>query len=262
MTWFKPKWVKTIGGRGAAASAPCIPGGQICYAVGDVHGRLDLLRLLLKKIEADAATSPGKAIHLVFLGDYLDRGADSNGVVDLLTVLKRAGGEQLTVLKGNHEEALLGFLTDPSTGAAWAEHGGRETLKSYGVDPPRDMTDMQGWASTRDAFARALPPEHLSLLSNLQLFATVGDYIFVHAGVRPGVALEHQDAHDLLWIRNEFMDAPRALADKVVVHGHTPRAEPALGAGRIGVDTGAYATGVLTAVRLEDDRRSFIQTGV
>ena len=262
MSWLRPKWLQDNTGRTPRGVAASVPSDQIHYAIGDVHGRLDLLRSLLKSITADAERSPSKTVHLVFLGDYVDRGKESRGVIELLTVLKRDGRGHVVALKGNHEEALLGFLADPSTGAAWAEHGGRETLKSYNVDPPRSMTDMEGWIVARDAFAAALPPAHLDFLQELQLFATVGDYIFVHAGVRPGVPIERQDAHDLLWIRKDFMEAPRAFERTVVVHGHTPAAEPAEGPGRIGVDTGAYATGVLTAVRLEDDRRSFIRTGV
>ncbi len=261
MSWLRPSWTKLRGGREPEHALASTPPGQIYYAIGDVHGRLDLLRTLLKKIEADAARTPSKTVSLTFLGDYVDRGQDSRGVIELLTVLARDGGDHVTALKGNHEEAMLGFLADPTTGAAWAEHGGRETLKSYGVDPPRNLTDAEAWATTRNAFAANLPPAHLDFLRNLQLFAIVGDYIFVHAGVRPGIPIEHQDERDLLWIRQEFLGAPRAL-DQVVVHGHTPSAEPSLAPGRIGVDTGAYATGVLTAVRLEDDRQSFIRTGV
>ena len=260
MSWLK----RTFGGlRGDATpdrAAVSVPQGQIYYAIGDIHGRLDLLRILLKKIDTDAAQTPSKRVRIIFLGDYVDRGQDSRGVIDLLAVMKRDGGEQVTALKGNHEEALLGFLADPSTGPAWAEHGGRETLKSYGVDAPRRSDDEAGWAATRDAFALALPEPHLIFLKNLQLFDIVGDYIFVHAGVRPGVPMEQQEEHDLLWIRQEFLSAPRASVG-IVVHGHTPSAEPTLAPGRIGVDTGAYATGILTAVRLEDDCSRFVRTG-
>ena len=126
------------------------------------------------------------------------------------------------------------------------------------------MTDLEGLDRRRGTPSPPRLPRSPSGLSckSFSFSATVGDYIFVHAGVRPGVPIEHQDAHDLLWIRKDFMEAPRAFERTVVVHGHTPAAEPAEGPGRIGVDTGAYATGVLTAVRLEDDRRSFIRTGV
>ena len=260
MSWFGPKKAKVAVALNLDRPHESVPAGQIHYAIGDVHGRLDLLRGLLKKIEADAVLSPTKSIHLIFLGDYIDRGADARGVIDLLTILKRDGEDQVTALKGNHEEALLSFLDDPSGGPAWSQHGGGETLRSYGVKPPRDPADEAGWSEARDAFAAALPAPHLAFLQSLQLFSRAGDYVFVHAGVRPGVPMADQDEHDLLWIRRSFMDAPRAFDNEIVVHGHTPGAEPALGPGRIGVDTGAYATGVLTAARLEADRLSFIQT--
>lgn len=260
MDWFKTR-MGALTGRKAERFVASVPEGEVVYAVGDVHGRADLLRDLLKKIEADWSASPAQTMRLLMLGDYVDRGAESKGVLDILVGLVSQGGERMIAMKGNHEEALLGFLLDPTTGAAWAEHGGRETLVSYGVTPPRGRGDDEAWKEARDAFAKVIPASHLSFLQNLQLFATVGDYVFVHAGLRPGTPLDQQEEHDLLWIRKEFLDSP-AWTNHVVVHGHTPMAEPALRPGRIGVDTGAYATGVLTAVRLEGDRRSFIRTGV
>ena len=248
-------------GRTPDAPPAFVPADQIHYAIGDIHGRVDLLRTILKTINADADLTPTKTVHLTFLGDYVDRGQESRGVIELLTMLTRDGGGHVIALKGNHEEALLTFLDDPSTGPAWAEHGGRETLRSYGVEAPRTVSDAEGWVLARDAFASALPAAHLEFLQDLQMFTAVGDYVFVHAGVRPGVPIDEQTPRDLLWIRDAFMDGPRALQNAVVVHGHTPAAEPTLGPGRIGVDTGAYATGVLTAIRLEDDRQSFLRTG-
>ena len=259
MSWLKSK-VEGLRAGGHAPPAPSIPPGQLLYAIGDIHGRLDLMLALLGKIHKDAAASPGQMTGIAFLGDYVDRGPDSRGVIDLLARLSRDGGSRLLTLKGNHEEALLGFLGDPGTGPAWAEHGGRDTLISYGVTPPRARSDEDGWAIARDAFARALPAEHLAFLKSLQLYATVGDYVFVHAGVRPGVPLERQTEHDLLWIRGEFLEGPLPT-DRIVVHGHTPGGEPSTGPGRIGVDTGAYATGILTALRLQGERQSFIRTG-
>ncbi len=243
-----------------AAPLASAPEGEVIYAIGDIHGRADLLRDLIKRIEADAATQPHLKVRVVALGDYVDRGADSKGVIEILARLAGQGGDQMTALKGNHEEALLNFLDDPADGSAWAEHGGRETLASYGVTPPRSRGDIDAWVAARDAFAAAIPEHHLSFLKNLQLFATVGDYVFVHAGLRPGTPLEHQVERDLLWIRQEFLDA-EPWNEQVVVHGHTPMAEPVERPGRIGVDTGAYATGILTALRLEGESRRYIQTG-
>jgi serine/threonine protein phosphatase 1 len=153
------------------------------------------------------------------------------------------------VLKGNHEEAMLTFLDDPSIGPKWVEHGGGPTLIAYGVSPPYAHAGQSEWERTSSELARALPDQHRNLLETLALSHVAGDYVFVHAGLRPGIALEDQDEQDLLWIRREFIRATSGF-DKVVVHGHTAEPEVALLSHRIGVDTGAYATGVLSAVRL------------
>jgi serine/threonine protein phosphatase 1 len=230
------------------------------YAVGDIHGRVDLLNQLLDQIAADAAATRNGQTVLAFLGDYVDRGPQSKAVVDALMQLKQTGEEQVILLKGNHEAALLDFLDDPSAGPSWAEHGGRETLLSYGVAPPKHRSDADAWVRTRDDFAAALPDGHVRFMRNLSLWESLGDYVFVHAGVRPGVALDKQEERDLLWIREEFLQSDRAM-DKVVVHGHTPVERPSLAAGRIGIDTGAYATGVLTALKLHGEVQRFLHTG-
>jgi serine/threonine protein phosphatase 1 len=233
--------------------------GRLVYAVGDVHGRLDLLGPLLHDIAQDVATARAEPRPmLIFLGDYVDRGPDSRGVVDLILQMQTWPKFEVRALKGNHEEALLQFLGEPSFGQTWMEHGGAATLVSYGVQPPAQRTDAEAWKPVRDAFAAALPPVHRAFYENLELMVTVGDYAFVHAGVRPGVALEDQAERDLLWIRQEFL-AERGRFEKVIVHGHTPTEEPQLTATRLGVDTGAYATGVLTAVRLEGETQQVLQ---
>ena len=175
-------------------------------------------------------------------------------------LLKRNAPERVTLLKGNHEQALLEFLEDPSTGGAWADHGGRETLLSYGVAAPPKRSDTAGWLKARDAFAKALPVPHLNLLQSMPMTEVVGDYLFVHAGVRPGVALQDQKEQDLLWIREIFLDVDHGLG-KMVVHGHTLVEVPEITSSRIGIDTGAYASGVLTALKLRATDRSFLQTG-
>jgi serine/threonine protein phosphatase 1 len=245
---------RIFGKRRAAASA-WAPDGTVIYAIGDVHGRSDLLRLLLTKIEADAAGETG-TVELIFLGDYVDRGRDSRGVVD--AILELAGNPRLRVyaLKGNHEEAVLTFLTDPATGPAWSQHGGRETLQSYGVTPPASVGQAD-WAAIRDEFVKALPPAHRSFFQSLEAVIERGDYVFVHAGLRPGTPIAQQAEQDLLWIRQDFL-MHEGRHEKVVVHGHTPEPEPFLGEHRIGVDTGAYATNVLTAVKLKGAERSFL----
>lgn len=233
--------------------------GRLVYAVGDVHGRHDLLAPLIRMITRDATDlSPSQQPILVFLGDYVDRGPGSRDVVDAILALRDAPAFEVRTLKGNHEEALLRFLEEPAFGSTWAEHGGSATLASYGVQPPATRTDPEAWARAREDFAATLPAAHLDFYRSLDLISHVGDYAFVHAGVRPGVALEHQAERDLLWIRGEFLQAAGPFG-KVIVHGHTPMEEPQVTRHRLGLDTGAYATGVLTAVRLDGETQRFIQ---
>lgn len=242
--------------------APPSTGGRLVYAVGDVHGRHDLLQGLVRQIARDAeAQNPSQQPLLVFLGDYVDRGPHSRQVVDTILALHEAPAFEVRALKGNHEEALLRFLEEPAFGTTWAEHGGSATLASYGVQPPATRTDVDAWTRASEDFAARLPGEHLDFYRGLDLVLEVGDYAFVHAGVRPGVPLAQQSERDLLWIRGEFLQAPGPF-DKVIVHGHTPMEEPQLTGHRVGLDTGAYATGVLTAARLDDKGPAIIQARV
>ena len=235
--------------------------GRLIYAVGDVHGRADLLDRLLDRIRRDALPARGsdKPV-LIFIGDYVDRGPSSRAVLDRVIELKREGEFEVGALKGNHEAAMLAFLTNAEVGPRWCERGGVQTLASYGVTPPESATDAVGWKAARDALELALPLQHLNLLLSLDLTAAYGDYVFVHAGLRPGVALSQQSEDDLLWIRDDFLNAPGPF-EKVVVHGHTPMEQASMDDYRINIDTGAYATGILTAVRLEGEERRFIQVG-
>ena len=228
--------------------------GRAIYAVGDIHGHLDLLDQLLDVI-ADDFASMGRSDRpvLIFVGDYVDRGPMSKGVIDRLIELKadseKHGAFELRTLMGNHEQTMLSFLENPEAGPAWVEFGGGETLVSYGVDRPILRADAEAWLNAQAQLQRNLPSEHLTFLRGLELSAVYGDYLFVHAGVRPGVPLEQQNPEDMMWIRGEFLSQPHRL-NYVVVHGHTPDEEPFLGPDRINIDTGAYATGVLTAVKL------------
>jgi serine/threonine protein phosphatase 1 len=234
-------------------------GGDLVYAIGDIHGRLDLLDDLIRTVRSDAAARhPGLTPRLVFLGDYIDRGPASRQVIDRLISLQTEF--PVVTVKGNHEEALLRFLEDPEASWTWAQHGGGDTLASYGV-LPANKADAGSWRVTRDALLARMPPEHTVFLRNLAPYHCVGDYLFVHAGVRPRVRIEDQSAHDLMWIRNAFLDDPKP-SDRVVVHGHTPTQHAHLGRWRIGIDTGAYATGVLTALKLLDDRQEILDTRV
>ena len=237
-----------------------VPPGRRVYAVGDVHGRADLLIRLIDTIRDDVAGGgfEGRPI-LIFLGDYIDRGFQSKDVIDILLGEKLSPFETY-FLKGNHEAAMLQFLRDPSIGPRWSEFGGAETLVSYGVRPPRMRTSMDEWALASQQLNDVLPPSHLNFLTSLDLSVRVGDYVFVHAGVRPGVPLDQQTEYDMLWIRDEFLSDGRALG-AVIVHGHTPASKPHKDSRRVGIDTGAYLSGKLTAARFEHDAVDFISTG-
>ena len=237
-----------------------VPEGRRIYAVGDIHGRADLLETLLQTIRQDAMRQPAKGRPiLIFLGDYIDRGFQSKEVIDLL-LGDLVSPFETHFLKGNHEAAMLRFLGEPAIGPRWAEFGGAETLVSYGVRPPRSRTSLDEWAAASEQLNNVLPPTHLAFLMNLKVNVRIGDYMFVHAGVRPGVDLGLQSEQDMLWIREEFLNDRRPLG-AVVVHGHTPATRPHRDSRRVGVDTGAYLSGRLTAARFEHDAVEFLSTG-
>ncbi len=238
--------------------SPSVPEGELVYAVGDIHGRADLLETLLRLIEDDARMAAASARRLIFLGDYIDRGPDSRGVVETL-IARLPQGFAAHVLKGNHEVLLLDFLDDPATLDGWLLNDGETTMASYGVDVGGLSRARARPAEWRDAFLAALPPAHMRFFRDLALSVTRGDYFFVHAGVRPGVPLAAQTEDELVWIRRPFLDWSEPF-EKFVVHGHTPGHEPVTRPNRICVDTGACFTGRLTALRLEGDTRRFLQT--
>lgn len=244
-------------GRGAsrAAPAPRAPEGMRIYAVGDIHGCADLLDSLHARIAHDLIRAPVEYPLIVYLGDYVDRGPDSCGVLERLCQPPPPGVAR-TLLKGNHEAMLLRFLADPETGGQWRRFGGMETLLSYRVDVQRALA-RGGLAALGEAFAQRFPPHHFRLLEELDISLTVGDYFFCHAGVRPGVPLDRQKEVDLLWARDMFLDSDEDFG-KVVVHGHTPAEQPERRWNRIGVDTGAYATQRLTCVALEGEQQRFL----
>ncbi len=232
-----------------------IPEGLRVYAIGDVHGRLDLLETLASRIEADLIDAPQAAV-TVFLGDYVDRGPDSAGVLDMLAA--RDFPTEFVALRGNHEEVMLHFLEDAEVLDSWRNFGGLETLQSYGIDVIPALRG-RGYEEMRQSLLEGLPSSHLQFLRETSHSTSFGDYFFCHAGARPGTPLDQQDPGDLLWIRQEFL-AFRGGWDKVVVHGHTPVAEPELLSNRINVDTGAFASSVLTAVVLEGSQRRILTT--
>lgn len=219
----------------------------VVYAVGDVHGCLDELRALDSNIAEDAAAIEGEK-WIVMLGDYIDRGSNSAGVIDRLNAAPPAGFRRIC-LAGNHETMMLRFLDAPDPNDDWLKFGGQETLYSYGISlPAGNRLKRKQLKALLDSH---IPREHIAFLRELPLTLSLPGTVFVHAGLRPGIdSVERQHEGDLLWIRDEFFDAP-PTRDRLVVHGHTPAPEPVSLPGRICVDTGAFATGTLTAARLQ-----------
>lgn len=241
--------------RGRAASAALSSGLRI-YAVGDIHGRMDLLDELASLIQADLVDAPKETL-TIFLGDYIDRGPGSYGILERLST-----GDFPTAflaLRGNHEEMALKFLEDESVLEGWRKFGGLETLHSYGVDVG-DAMRGKGFGAAREKFVERLPHRHRAFLEETPLSASYGDYFFCHAGVRPGVSFERQTAEDLLWIRDDFLKFAGAH-QKFVVHGHSPVHVPDAKSNRINLDTGAFATSLLTALVLENADRRFLFAG-
>ena len=233
--------------------------GQRAYVIGDIHGRLDLLEQLLGQINSDLKARPARRSLLVFVGDLIDRGPQSAQVIERLRTFRRHGMRAIFLL-GNHEEVLLRILKgDSALIQKWRWFGGTECLKSYGVD-----TDRLGKLSSAEALAeirRAIPTKHVDFLESFLDTCRFGDYLFVHAGIRPGVELERQTQTDLRWIREPFL-LDETDHGFTVVHGHTISTQVEERANRIGIDTGAYRTGVLTALVIDGSERRFIDTRV
>ena len=237
------------------AGAPSLPPGVRIYAVGDIHGRLDLLDALAEQIRADLVSAPPEVM-TIFLGDYVDRGPASAGVLDRLS--RGDFPTPIYALRGNHEEVLLRFLDDGTVLDGWRGFGGIETLQSYGVDV-REAMRGAGYDLARKSLLARMPPGHRLFLEQTRFAASLGDYFFCHAGVRPGVAPQSQNPKDLLWIREEFL-RHKGSWSQIIVHGHTPVPRPEVLPNRINVDTGAFASSILTALVLEGRERRFLST--
>jgi serine/threonine protein phosphatase 1 len=235
--------------------ARMFPEGRVGFAVGDIHGRADLLARMLDRLEAEPGSCPRPPV-VIFLGDYIDRGPDSAEVIELLR-LGRPEGFERRFLKGNHEAAMLGFLADPVRHRQWLSHGGLDTLVSYGVELPSLGSGPDALLQCARALRERLPAWDEQFFNALERYAVMGDYLFVHAGVNPNAPLEQQTDADLFWIRDKFLDDTNILPHRIV-HGHTPEASPYADSRRVGVDTGAYASGVLTAARFEGDGVTFL----
>lgn len=236
---------RLMGRAGAPAGGvpvyPAIDARTVIYAIGDIHGRADLLRGVQARIDADWQAKPATRRLEIYLGDYVDRGPDSAGVIAMLR--QRARTCAVMALMGNHESILLQFLDGRVSDREWLDWGGAATALSYGVNPARETI-------LSAALARAMPLEDVNFLRALRLSFRYGPYFFAHAGVAPGRGLDEQVADDLLWIRKPFLEYSGSFG-AIVVHGHTPKDEPELKPGRINLDTGAYATHRLSCLRID-----------
>jgi serine/threonine protein phosphatase 1 len=241
----------------APSRAFAAPTGERLYAIGDIHGRLDLLNILLAKIDADDAERGPAETKLILLGDLPDRGPDSRGVIERVMALAESNPGCI-LIKGNHEELLI-RAWDGERGIAgtFNRAGGKETMLSYGVSDEDyaewDLNDLV------ENVARFVPKGHVDFLRGFQDWFRAGDYLFVHAGIRPGISLEDQDPVDLRWIRREFIESAEDHG-MMVIHGHTITEEVDEQANRIGIDTGAYASEILTAIGIEGEDRWFLST--
>lgn len=243
--------------RTPSLPAPSVPPDVRVYAIGDIHGRDDLFAAILEQIDADHRARPPKRRIIVLLGDLVDRGPDSAAVVARAIDLMR-GDPDVRALKGNHEEIfLLACLGQREALRLFGRIGGRETAISYGI--PLDIYNEATHEGLADLLAEHVPVAHLEFVTAMEDVVEIGDYAFVHAGIRPGVPLAEQRGSDLRWIRNDFLDH-RGSHARFVIHGHTITEAVDERANRIGIDTGAYASGRLTAIALEADRRWFLAT--
>ncbi|WP_206244026.1 metallophosphoesterase family protein [Novosphingobium terrae] len=230
---------------------------DVVYAIGDLHGRLDLLEAMEAAIHADIATYPSARALICYLGDYIDRGPHSSRVIDRLC-RPFADGVRRIFLKGNHEDRMIDFLHHPDeNGPSWMQFGGLQALESYGIIVAGDPA-QQDWPQLRDRLFAAMPTEHHGFLSDLGLGMIWRGYVFVHAGLRPGVPLEAQAPHDLMWIREPFLSSDHDWG-RIVVHGHVIVKAPQYRTNRIGIDTGAYRSNCLTCLVCDETGHRILQ---
>lgn len=239
-----------------------LPKGMRVYAIGDIHGALPLLAQLHEKIRDDLRTREGyDAVKLIYLGDYINRGSQSRETIDML-LANPIDNVDVFFLMGNHEFALIKFLSGEMEYGEWLRWGGDETLLSYGLDVISPFSEKEDIEALRKNFRQTIPLRHYYFLSQLKPYQEVGSYLFVHAGLRPGVALEQQQLQDLILIRKDFLKKP-VTCGKTVIHGHTVFTTPHIRKKRrridsIGIDTGAFDKGKLTAIVLENENYRFI----
>lgn len=236
-----------------------VPEGTRVYAIGDIHGRADLLRDLHEQIAEDARIGKAARNVAVYVGDYVDRGLQSREVLDCLLEDPLPGFESM-YLKGNHEDAMVKFLDTVEIGPDWLAYGGDATLYSYGVKVPRPPLTPEKLREMQADLLQKLPNRHLDFLRHLRITHEEGDYFFVHAGVRPGRPLHAQREEDMLWIRDAFLLSTEDFG-KVVVHGHSIAFKVEFKPNRVGIDTGAFASGTLTALVLDGEAQRILQAG-
>ena len=233
---------------------PAVPEGTRYYVIGDIHGRLDLFNALIEAIEADDAQAPAAETHVILLGDLVDRGPDSAGVIEATRLWQSR--RSVRVLAGNHEEMFLSAFEKPDILRHFLKHGGRETILSYGID--RKTFSSMTIEELFEAIKTLVPKADLDYVAAFEECIAAGDYLFVHAGIDPDLPISEQKRKDMLWIRDRFLNHQGPL-EKVVVHGHTIFDEVMDCGNRIGIDTGAFRSGVLTALVLEGEQRRTLQ---
>lgn len=251
------KSIRQLLGKTDSGKEPAIPKGRRVYAVGDIHGRLDLFDAMIAAIERDEAQAPAEQSTVILLGDLVDRGPDSAGVIKRARKWKKK--RELRILGGNHEEMFLESFRRKDVLQHFLRFGGKETLLSYGIQPrARTKSEL---AALQQLMAAQVPAKDVEFIRGFEDMAVIGDYLFVHAGIAPGKSLKKQSTGDLRWIREPFLshDKPHS---HFVVHGHTIYQRPQIRSNRIGIDTGAFNTGRLTALVLEGTARRIIETKV
>lgn len=248
------RFIKSFFSESEDATLPTIPAGQRVYAIGDIHGRLDLFEALIASIEHDDSEAGTAATTIILLGDLVDRGPDSAGVVGRARhwQMKR----DVRILCGNHEEMFLKSFENADMMRHFMRHGGKETVLSYGVD--RKALATSSVEEAQELMLRSVPIEERAYISSFENIIRIGDYVFVHAGIDPEISIDDQRNQDLRWIREPFLSHSEPYG-MVIVHGHTISDEPEDKGNRIGIDTGAYASGKLTALVLEGSRRRYIE---
>lgn len=247
--------IRQIFGITASNEPPAIPAGQRVYAVGDIHGRLDLFEAIIDAIERDDAVSSRKRSTVILLGDLVDRGPDSAGVIDRARRWQQT--REVHILGGNHEEMFVESFNNKDVLRHFLRFGGTETLLSYGIQPSaRSKAEL---AALQELMAQHIPRQDIDFIRSFEELIVIGGYAFVHAGIVPDISLTQQKGQDLRWIREPFLshDNPHS---HVIVHGHTVYSRAEVRPNRIGIDTGAFSSGRLTALVLESTERRFIET--